>query len=318
MRADPENATLEQDIIDRPDDRRAWVTYAERLQSQGDPRGELGLIQLALEENEDAALREKEQALLAAHAAELSGAFPSRGDAEPAASCEVIYRGGFFHTLCFAGPPEVLRQVLAHPSARLLVSLSVQYMEDDREDFAPLVEALSTEPLAALRALCIGGLPDPHGEASFALRSCGSLLPLARGCPRLERLGIRCPYFVAAFHPALRILDARMGAAPPSVQSLTRAELPRLTELHLGYETRTSRQLSDRHEEALIWDDATVNALGSASGLAVLRRLCLWPTPWKRNCRVATRLRASQLASRIDQLEACNWRDFDDCSAFPL
>ncbi|MDC0723595.1 hypothetical protein [Nannocystis bainbridge] len=318
MRADPENLQLERDIIDRPDERRAWVAYAERLRSQGDPRGELGLVQLALEENEDAALREQERALLATHAAELTGALASLRDAEPAARCEVVYRGGFFRTLRFAGPPEVLRLVLAHPSARLLVSLSVQYMQDDREDFAPLVEALSAEPLAALRALCIGGLPDPHSDASFVLRSCGSLLPLARGCPRLERLGIRCPYFVAAFHPALRILDARMGAAPPSVQSLTRAELPRLTELHLGYETRTPRQLSDRCEEALIWDDATVNALGSAAELVALRRLCLWPTPWKRNCRVATRLRASQLASRIDPLEACNWRDFDDYSAFPL
>lgn len=70
---------LEQALLDDPDDLAAHSAYADWLCEQGDPRGELIQIQLALEEPEREVaerkeLQQREQVLLQAHAREWLGA----------------------------------------------------------------------------------------------------------------------------------------------------------------------------------------------------------------------------------------------------
>jgi uncharacterized protein (TIGR02996 family) len=76
-------AAFERAILENPDDRGTFAAYADWLFDQGDPRGELMQVQLALEEegrdpDERTRLRQRETELLAAHQAEWLGALAPR------------------------------------------------------------------------------------------------------------------------------------------------------------------------------------------------------------------------------------------------
>src|SRR5271166_2823409 len=71
---------LEAAILDNPDDLAAQAAYADWLGEQGDPRGELTAVQLAMEEEgltteRRDELRQREQELLQAHQAVWLGAW---------------------------------------------------------------------------------------------------------------------------------------------------------------------------------------------------------------------------------------------------
>ena len=68
------NAALAKVVDADPDDAGAWAVYADWLQSQGDPRGELGAVQERLRaQPKDKALLSAEKKLLKDHAAQLVG-----------------------------------------------------------------------------------------------------------------------------------------------------------------------------------------------------------------------------------------------------
>src|SRR3954471_625645 len=70
--------SLEQALVENPDDLASHMAYADYLTEQGDPRGEFVRVQLALEDGskplaERKKLRAVEKKLLQAHAAEWLG-----------------------------------------------------------------------------------------------------------------------------------------------------------------------------------------------------------------------------------------------------
>ena len=68
------NAQLAKQIDANPDDEGAWAVYADWLQSEGDPRGELGVVQERLRASpKDKALLSAEKKLLKDHAAAIVG-----------------------------------------------------------------------------------------------------------------------------------------------------------------------------------------------------------------------------------------------------
>ena len=71
--AAPTNPELEANILAHPDDREAYLVYADWLQSHGDPRGELVAVQTKLTQGANPALSAREQELFAAHAGEWLG-----------------------------------------------------------------------------------------------------------------------------------------------------------------------------------------------------------------------------------------------------
>src|SRR5262249_27323966 len=76
--ADPLRESLEQTLIDNPDDIASHMAYADYLRDQGDPRGEFIQVQLALEDparspEERKRLKKREDELLDVHEREWLG-----------------------------------------------------------------------------------------------------------------------------------------------------------------------------------------------------------------------------------------------------
>jgi uncharacterized protein (TIGR02996 family) len=299
---EPLNPELERAIMLDLDNQASWRVYADWLTAHGNQRGELIALQLALEHEDTPERRARESALIASlrtpaleriesHLVERAY---TNGD-EPRVTNP---RGGFWRQVVFAGPPAVLLELLAHPSARLLRTLTL-----GSEDFQSAIEALaSSPPLEALRELRIGVLPEGNDLADFDQRSCGDLSALTRACPRLEVLRLICPHFVVGAHPTLRVLDARVGAAPDSVAGLARASLAKLEELHLGYEYERNDDSSPICCEAIEWGEDALEPLLDGDVLPALERLFLWPSPEPSSWQLE-RVKASALGRRLEKLE---------------
>ncbi|MBA3538387.1 MAG: WGR domain-containing protein, partial [Deltaproteobacteria bacterium] len=124
------NAALEKQIDADPDNGDAWTVYADWLQSQGDPRGELAVVQERLAADpKNAALLSAEKKLLKDHREALLGSIAPfmsrsgkkdmpgitrkpdlgpdhRGDDADIAPIRVGWRAGFF-TSAFVGYPSM-------------------------------------------------------------------------------------------------------------------------------------------------------------------------------------------------------------------
>lgn len=302
-RLDP---ALEQAIQAAPDDAAARARYADWLVAHGNPRGALARCQIALEqEPRSKKLRAQEKELLDAHAAQIRGGYGGAHGGFLADFCSVTYRGGFWHTVAFSGLAPVLAAVLAHPSARLLDTLTLSYLEAGARYDAGVGALCQTGPHAALRELRIGSVPEGQDElVDFAERTTGPLDALAQACPRLQVLRTLCPRFGAVSHPALRVLDARMGAAAESLDALADSRLPALEELHLGV-------YADEEDlyPALRWEDGALDRLLRGDATPALKRLVLWCMPADPQTRWAPRVRTSPLGRRLTRLDVADWDD---------
>ncbi|MEO8840737.1 MAG: TIGR02996 domain-containing protein, partial [Kofleriaceae bacterium] len=69
------NEQLERRLADHPDDRATYEVYADWLQTQGDPRGELILLMLRAEDQPNARLAAQISAFQQRHVHELHVAF---------------------------------------------------------------------------------------------------------------------------------------------------------------------------------------------------------------------------------------------------
>jgi|GEM_PF-5371811 len=299
--ADVFDAELEHAIALDPDDPALFAVYADWLQQAGSARGELAAVQLAREAGDDQKLAAREAELLDEHAAIVRGPAQADGYRIEDHCNEVTYRGGFWRAITFSGPLRVLQALVAHPSARLLHSLAVGYLDGTTDDYAPAVAAIAAAHLPVLRVLRLGDVPEGQSAlAGFGDRTCGSLAALAAACPRLETLRLLCPRFELGAHPTLRTLDARLGATPDSVARLADAQLPALAALDLGFET-----LEDAMYPELRWSLTTLDPVPGSRALTVR----LWPMPPEGD--LAERL-VERGAARFAGVEICEDLDADD------
>jgi uncharacterized protein (TIGR02996 family) len=166
---------LEAKLIDNPGDVDARLIYADFLQSKGDPRGELIVLQ---HRGKDA----EADAYIAAHADELVGPlklFERTWDHKPTRAFE--WHLGFIRSALIgyeshtdrpdkedgdelddldhkeARADRAVAALLTHPSAMLLESLTVRMnMLDDGMYFDPVLQALAEHGAPALRTLRLG------------------------------------------------------------------------------------------------------------------------------------------------------------------
>ena len=159
---DPRNPALEAAIANDPFDREAYLVYADWLEGQGDPRAQLIALQCSPHPEQHAGKAVRK--LLADHQKSLLGPL-----ARFASSLEWKY--GFIHSVSLndaAGPFDVnLANLMAHPSARFLVSL---YLSS--RHLATTIDALAAAP-PTLRSLALGN----EGAAPVALEALGPVLP---------------------------------------------------------------------------------------------------------------------------------------------
>jgi len=238
---DEDAAALEARIAEDPDDEAAYAVYADGLQRQGDPRGELIALQLAREAElaRGGAARSKLATAIAKLVAReagvlLGGLAALVPDVRELAAEPLIWRRGFLHRVVLdsraRGPVgPIVAQVLAHPSGRFVRELAVRC--DDLDDAHQVIDALADRPPAALRELEL----LVRGQ----LLDLGALWPAV---PGLRRVGVVARAFDLGAFAAPRVERARFASARLSsdnLRAIAVAPWPALQRLELRFAGRS-------------------------------------------------------------------------------
>jgi uncharacterized protein (TIGR02996 family) len=188
-------------IVAAPDDEQAWSVYADWLEEQGDPRGELMSLQLrrgAKKQDKQEGLEARETALLARHRRHFFGDLPVDAGADD--RVRVTFRRGFFDEARLSHPVD-LKSLLELESSRFLRTLVARCYE-----VAQVAEILGERPLpATLRHLEIGVPIERYAPERGRI----DLGVATRGLRHLERLAVRCHEIALSSleTPALRELE---------------------------------------------------------------------------------------------------------------
>ena len=195
--ANPRLAKMVEDAAD--DDPVAAQVYADWLQGEGDPRGELAAIQLQranLGKSSD--LKKAEKELLAQHADRFLGRLVRAQD-----FTKLKWRAGFIYSARIANTSDnddadekqkitmedVVSWLLDEPSARFLRKLTIginTFFENDYEDVAARI---AQRYLPSLRELFIGDFEPEDTELSWS--NLGDIESIYGSLPNLRSLRLR-------------------------------------------------------------------------------------------------------------------------------
>lgn len=230
------NLKLEASIVADLEDRARWAVYADWLQAQGDPRGEMLAFALAQKGETDPARfllkrRRVEEAFARLSPVLLGEAYPLREQVLG------VWRGPFLESLRLEWSPALdragkgvewlARALLDAPAARLLKSLSLAHLQaEEPSDFTALVEVLLHRGPASLRALTLGAPVATPGTA----HRFGDLEALPRAFPHLTWLELSdgLATLGALNFPKLSHLMLRRLPQEQVLRVLSRAPLPLL------------------------------------------------------------------------------------------
>jgi uncharacterized protein (TIGR02996 family) len=246
------NAELEAQILANPDDDEPYLVYADWLQAQGDPRGELIAVQHQLAgQPKDKALKKVEVDLLKAYGdsllprrvAEVLGRKKDSyrgGDGR----CEVVWRNGFIHSARIGRESEdddphtveeLLTDLLGHASARFLHGLTVGALGVyDEYDFSSVTKTLIKAKPRTLRSLFLAEFNYEYSELSWS--HLGDVSKLYDAMPDLESLTLRAGSMkLGAINlPRLRRLKVVTGGLDKkNLHSICSARWPALESLHV-------------------------------------------------------------------------------------
>jgi len=202
---DRRNPELEKAIFANPYDTDAYMVYADWLQDQGDPRGEL--IALQIGDKADAA-----QKLLAKHADYFIGPLADHQKTHDGEDVDAFtWKYGFIHALRLSHDSygdegfdgslaEALDLLLRHPSGRFLTEITFVFNGDPNEDdLQSLIDLLEKRAPASLRKLHFGDFqyagpssPTATGTTEISWYSIGNLAKLWKAVPKLQTLITQC------------------------------------------------------------------------------------------------------------------------------
>lgn len=244
---EPANPDLEREIIEEPTDAGRCMVYADWLQGQGHPRGELGVLQNARAGRpKDAGLAKAEQKLFEDHpelapprlmAVARKPRKTDQADDLPA----VTWENGFIAAARIARSSdrasftvrELVAELLAHPAARFLRELRIGGLGPDEHDYAEVIDEILRGCPSTLRVLSLVDLPPGSAELVFA--NLADVTPLLAATPLLEEL------ILAGNQVRLRTIDLpklrRLAVAtsdPALLLTLSKASLPALETLQLS------------------------------------------------------------------------------------
>lgn len=269
MRRMARNADLEAKLIDDPTNVDIHLVYADFLQSNGDPRGELIMLQNAGKTKEAEALLEK-------HADQFYGdVLPIyRKTIDGSGEDAFEWRLGFIRRAILSYDSNcedeieaeydddveiklenAIEALLTHPSGALLEEIVIPInMLDDGAYFGPCVEAISKHGSKSLRRLRIGRFEcagGPGGEGSYEYEiswtSLGDASGLWKALPRLEKLVIQSGLggsSAESTEDKLGVIDAPNlkhleiitgGLSKQCAKSVANAKLPSLERLDLWF-----------------------------------------------------------------------------------
>lgn len=279
---------LLREIAAAPESAAPYLVYADTLLQRGDPRGELVIVQHALETAdvfETVELRRREAALFEAHLDEWLGDLAQYRD------CLILrWARGFIHgaRLRLRERPQlrapVLRALLETPIAALVVDLRIGPHRYAHHSTQPLLDELCARWPLALRRLHLGDgfyldLAGLEGAPLVELAVEAHTIEMWRGgSGALERLTLRAPTFdcrqLAGSWPALEQLAVEC-TTPGPLAWLAPERFPRLRRLAVpGTEALAFELLDHPITKQLAELDLSGGTLGTCglAACAVLER----------------------------------------------
>ena len=225
--------------IDRdPDAADPYLVYADVLQSAGDPRGELIMLQSS-SERERPDLQSAEAELLKRHGSYFLGALADHPE-----SVRLEWSRGFIRAATLVGEcgPEIMETLLSLPSARYLRSITLEHA-DIADDYERTLEVLIGHRPHHLASICIGTEDEPEVGWSRDFDA-GDLTELLRAVPQIEELRVRAASVSIREIdlPRLRSLRVETSAlSHDNLSLLSSRRWPSLEELNLTYAGRRSK-----------------------------------------------------------------------------
>jgi hypothetical protein len=231
------------------------MVYADWLQSEGDPRGELIVVQHALESKDEKKLRDRAAAILDEHGPMLLGPLREHAKTMDSKQADAFsLRRGFLDSVRISynsyaaddqpfDAPQFLADVLKHPSAALLREIVLAELNTGEwsnehgssQVYQPLIDAIANAKPQALRDLTVGEYEYPD-DTEISWTWIGSLAEIWGACPRLRTLrvqggSIELGKIVA---PELESAAFVTGGLPQkAVRSIASASWPKLERLEV-------------------------------------------------------------------------------------
>ncbi len=244
---EPANPALEQQIIDEPTDAGRCLVYADWLQGQGHPRGELGVLQARrAERRDDATLVKAEQAMFDSHPSlapqrVMESAKRTKRTDHDGDRAEVTWENGFIAAARLSRLSErlpytvreLVRELLGHPAARFLRELRIGSLGPDEHDYADVIDEIIRGCPSTLRTLSLVDLPPGTAELVFA--NLADVTPLLAATPLLEELLLAGNQVVVSAIALPRLRRLAIATSDEAVLgAIATASLPVLDSLRLS------------------------------------------------------------------------------------
>ncbi|MFT3699815.1 MAG: hypothetical protein QM831_42110 [Kofleriaceae bacterium] len=218
------------------DDPEPYSVYADWLEAQGSPRGELIHLMLFAERERTRVAQDAVDACLDEHRAALIGELPDQDDG----ATDLTWRRGFIDELSlddYNGIEDTLELVLAHPSARRLRSLVIGLNGEPTFDseHGTFLPALVRAGPAYLERLHIGAIDSERCEISWY--NAGDL-SLAWKLPALRTLILRAGAFSLGEIDAPKLEHLELvtgGMTSANIDAIAEAEWPALARLDVYF-----------------------------------------------------------------------------------
>ncbi|HEY0254544.1 MAG TPA: WGR domain-containing protein [Kofleriaceae bacterium] len=262
-KGDARNPELEKAILANPFDREAYAVFADWLQEQGDPRGELISLQLGNRDGAAKKLIQSQAAYFLGDLAEHQKVYDSNGNNnvshlrtneqhkawEKVADQAFLWRNGYIYRCRLsydedstdepfdAELKDLLSAVLAHPSGRYIVEFAFQTNgSSNDDDLQPLIDVLAKSAPATTRKLVLGDNVD-----QISWHHTGNLGKLWRGVPNLQVLEIETGEFEVGkmVAPNLeRAIFITGGLSKSCGKNIATADMPKVKHLEIYYGTK--------------------------------------------------------------------------------
>jgi uncharacterized protein (TIGR02996 family) len=233
--------SLEKVIAGSPDDPAGYLVYADWLQAQGDPRGELVSLQHSLSEKADPALAKREKQILSSN-----GSFIGGIEKELAT---VTWRWGFIDSVRIFNKKDwmdnsfdvmpITRQIFGSPAAAFVRELKlgvIRWEMNDKDVAQILGEVAKLGAADKIRVLRLGDVHDI--DIDLAHHPLGKLDVLSKSFKNLEVLTLYGHEFSFASLelPKLRELAIKTcGLSKKNMAAIANHKWPKLESLELWF-----------------------------------------------------------------------------------
>lgn len=248
--ADKRHPELELALNADPYDASAYAVYADWLQEQGDPRGELMSLQLATEAKRDAKITKAAVALIESKADYFLGPLADHTKTYDGRDHDAFtWRFGFIHSAQlshnqytnkdFEGSmAEVLETLLRHPSGRFVTELVFGFNNDPNENsLDDLIGILAKQAPATIRKLHFGDFEYPD-DTEMSWYHVGNLAKLWKAVPQLRSLIVQGGEFEVGTIELPEVVRAEFrtgGLSAAAAKAIAKATWPRIEHLAVWY-----------------------------------------------------------------------------------